>query len=199
MQANANREKVNQFNEFFSIKHEFSVNLISVDATQLPSFEQFIQKIPLPFKISSDIVSLDQAALRPIQGISGVAGHLVEFLNHQSQKIDLLVGYILSQQDEEKCRFKGESFGGGGVVFSASTAFTSGQLFEMKIFLLQDNCAVFCLGEVIDIEKEDECYLHKVIFHYIRDEDREILVRTSLHEQSKQLQVLAQQRNNQLK
>jgi len=34
-----------------------------------------------------------------------------------------------------------------------------------------------------------------VIFHFIREDDREVLVRTSLHEQSKQLQTLAKQRN----
>ena len=68
-------------------------------------------------------------------------------------------------------------------------------MLEMKIFLLQENCAVFCYGEVIAIEQLDNTYHHKVIFHHIRDEDRETLVRTSLHEQSKQLQVLAQQRS----
>ena len=36
---------------------------------------------------------------------------------------------------------------------------------------------------------------HKVIFHHIREEDQEALVRNSLHQQSKQLQILAQQRS----
>ena len=35
---------------------------------------------------------------------------------------------------------------------------------------------------------------HKVIFHFIREEDQETLVRHSLHQQSKQLQELAQKR-----
>ena len=131
-----------------------------------------------------------------MQALSGVAGQLVDFLNHQSEKIDLLIGYILSQQDDDEHRYQGIKFGGGGLLFSASTAFKLAQLLEIKVFLLNQNCAVYCYGEVIEIQQDKESYLHKVIFHFIREDDREILVRNSLHEQSRQLQRLAQQRNN---
>ncbi|MEW6983375.1 PilZ domain-containing protein [Colwelliaceae bacterium 6471] len=188
-------DKLEQFNEFFSIEHKFNVNLIPVENAHSMSYEQFIQSMPLPFKMAGDIISIDQAALRPLQGITGVAGQLVDFLNYQSQKIDLLVNYVLSQQDDEKYRFNGIKFGGGGVIFSASNAFELNQMFEVKIFLLEDNCAVFCHGEVIAVEEKDGDYLHKLIFHHIREEDREILVRTSLHQQSKQLQALSTKRN----
>ncbi|WP_286262621.1 PilZ domain-containing protein [Thalassotalea atypica] len=201
-----NTTKLEQFNEFFSIEHKFSVNLVAIDTNRLPSFEHFLSKMPLPFRISSDIVALDQAALRPIQALSGVAGQLVEFLNHQANKIDLLVGYILSQQDEPEHRYRGIKFGGGGVIFESDCAFNIGQMLEMKVFLLEENCAVFCVGEVIELEampqssdsdsnNKNECHQHKVIFHYLREEDREVLVRTSLHLQSKQLQDLSKQRN----
>ena len=197
MSATDCETKLQQFNEFFSIENDFTVNLMPVDAGKTPSYHDFMEKIPLPFKISSDITTIDQAALRPIQGLSGVAGHLVEFLNHQAQKIDLLVGYILSQHDEEVFRYTGVKFGGGGIVFSSAQHFDIKQLLEMKLFFLKNNCAVFCLGEIIDTEQHDGLNHYKVIFHYIREEDREVLVRTSLHEQAKQLQLLAQQRNQQ--
>ncbi|WDE06838.1 PilZ domain-containing protein [Thalassomonas viridans] len=195
--ASERDSKLQQFNEFFSIENEFTVNLIPLDADQVPDYHEFMERIPLPFKISSDISSVDQSALRPLQGLSGVASHLVDFLNHQAQKIDLLVGYILSQQDDEKYRYQGIKFGGGGIIFAAPEQFDIHQMLEMKMFFLQDHCAVFCLGEIIDVERRQDTNHYKVIFHYIRDEDREVLVRTSLHEQSKQLQLLAQQRNKQ--
>ena len=65
----------------------------------------------------------------------------------------------------------------------------------MKIFLASENCAVYCFGEIIEVLKKEDEYQHKVIFHFIREDDREVLVRTSLHEQSRQLQLLAKQRN----
>lgn len=186
--------KLAQFNEFFSISIDFNINVRTIEADKVPSFQQFEAQIPAPFKIASDIVTIDQAALRPLQSISGVAGQLVEFLNHQTQKIDLLLGYMLSQQDEEQYRFCATSFGGGGIMFDAQDCFALNQIIELKLFLIDDNCAIFCFGEIVAIEQADQLFQHKVIFHHIRDEDREMLVRTSLHEQSKQLQLLAKQR-----
>lgn len=188
-------QKLTKYNEFFSIEHNFSINILPLELTEVTNFEQFLVSMPTPFKMASDIKSIDQSALRPLQALSGITGQLVEFLNHQSAKIDLLIGYILSQQDEEEHRYQGIKFGGGGLLFTANKAFKLAQLLEMKIFLLNQNCAVYCYGEIIEIEQEQESYLHKVIFHFIREEDREILVRNSLHEQSKQLQKLAQLRN----
>jgi hypothetical protein len=188
-------QKIAKYHEFFSIEHNFSINVLPLESSKVTTLEQFLADMPTPFKMASDMKSIDQSALRPLQALSGVAGQLVEFLNHQSSKIDLLIGYILSQQDDEEHRYQGIEFGGGGLLFTADKAFGLAQLLEMKIFLLNKNCAVYCYGEVIDIQQEQESYLHKVIFHFIREDDREILVRNSLHEQSKQLQILAQQRN----
>ncbi len=196
MQITSDQNKLAQFDEFFSIDFDFNVNICkTLSADELPSFEQFIEQIPLPFKMATDVMTIDQAALRPIQGLSSVASQLVEFLNYQSQKIELLVGYILSQQDEEQHRYQGTKFGGGGIIFTATSEFMVEQFIEMKIFLLHTNCAIYCLGEIIKVEKTGDNYSHQVIFHYLREEDREILVRTSLHEQSKQLKNLAKQRH----
>jgi len=188
-------QKLEKYHEFFSIEHNFSINILPLELANVTNFEQFLTDMPTPFKMASDMKSIDQSALRPLQALSGVSGQLVEFLNHQSAKIDLLIGYILSQQDDEEHRYQGIKFGGGGLLFTANKVFKLAQFLEMKIFLLNQNCAVFCYGEVIEIQKDEDSYLHKVIFHFIREDDREILVRNSLHAQSKQLQILAQQRN----
>lgn len=195
MNNDITKEKLIKYNEFFSIEHEFSINILPIPEHKAINYEEFLANMPMPFKMASDMSSIDQAALRPLQALSGIASQLVDFLNQQSKKIDLLIGYILSQQDEEKHRYQGLKFGGGGLLFTANKAFDLEQLLEMKIFLLNQNHAVYCYGEVIEIEQVQNDYMHKVIFHFIREEDREVLVRTSLHEQSKQLQALAQQRN----
>ncbi len=202
-----NEKKLQQYHEFFSIDHDFSLNIIPLALEDITTFEHFTNKMPMPFKLASDMMTIDQAALRPLQALSDVTGQLVDFLNHQSQKIDLLIGYILSQQDDEKHRCQGIKFGGGGVTFIAQTAFNLGQKLEIKVFLLENNCAVYCYGEVIEVTPDEATtdtesavqqgieYIHKVIFHFIGEDDREVLVRTSLHEQSKQLQKLSLLRN----
>ena len=188
--------KLMQFDEFFSIKHKFNVNIERLAPDHNIDYQGFVDSIPLPFKIAGDMLSIDQAALRPLQGLSNSAGQLVEYLQHQASKIDMLVGYILSQQDQPENRFVGVQFGGGGVIFNSQQTFSLGEQLILKIFLLEDNCAVYCLGEIVEItEQSNDGCNYKVIFEQIREADREQLVRTSLHQQSKQLQALSKQRN----
>lgn len=193
------QQKLAQYHEFFAIEHEFSVNIMPIISTQPCSFAQFIASIPLPFKLATDMSVIDQSALRSLQNLGGSATQLVNFLNQQSQKIDLLIGYILSQQDEVQHRYKGVEFGGGGIKFISEQAFTIGQLLEIKLFLLDSHCAIYCYGEVVAVLLTDKQFIHKIIFHFIREEDREMLVRTSLHQQAKQLQKLAKQRDQDTK
>lgn len=192
-------QKLAQYHEFFAIEHKFSVNIMPIELTEDNSFEQFTDSIPLPFKLATDLSTIEQSALRSLQNLGNSAAQLVSFLNQQSQKIDLLIGYILSQQDEVQHRYKGLEFGGGGIKLITEKAFNVGQLLEVKIFLLESNCAIYCYGEVVEVEPSNKQFTHKVTFHYIREEDREVLVRTSLLEQSKQLQKLAKLRNQENK
>lgn len=186
-------DKLDQYNEFFTIEHNFTVNVEPLTAPVDKAY--FEQSIPLPFKLASDNAQIDQSAFRSIQGLSSVANQLTTYLHHQANKIDLLVGYILSQQDDESKRFKGLAFGGGGFVYHANTALALGEQVIAKLFILEENCAVFCHAQVIEISELDGSYNHKLVYQHIREEDRENLVRTSLHIQSKQLQSLAKKRN----
>lgn len=196
-------EKLAQFTEFFTIKYNFDVN-VEKQKNIVPDFNHLINNIPLPFRLASENSVLDQKALRPIQNLSNSAGQLVEYLQHQANKIDLLINYILSQHNEQDSKYQGIEFGGGGLAFSANSHFEVEDKVTIKLFILEENCAVYCYGEIIEKqllidEKNEEYYQYKAIFEFIREEDREVLVRTSLHLQSKHLQLLAQQRNQETK
>jgi len=197
MSEENNAPKATQFDEFFSISYAFNINISLISNETPPTYQTFMDKMPMPFKMASEIITLDQAALRPLQTLGSVAGQLVDYLHHQSQKIDLLVSYILNQQDNEAHRYQGSHFGGGGIIFSSEQPFFVGQFIELKIFLNDENCAIYCCGEIISSETTDnQNTSYKVVYQHIREEDREILVRCSLHQQSKQLQLLAKQRND---
>ncbi|WP_077338074.1 PilZ domain-containing protein [Pseudocolwellia agarivorans] len=192
-----NNLKLNQYNEFFSIDHDFNINAKRLNNGKTISYNDFLKDIPTPFKLVNDIASLDRAAMAPLGVVTGVAGQLVQYLNIQAQKIDLLINHMLNEQDDENQRYQGVAFGGAGIEFIHDTAFSLNEFIEIKIFLTHENCAIYCHAEVIQIESAENQYHHKVIFHHIRDDDRERLVRSSLHLQSKQLQQLAKQRNKQ--
>ena len=150
--------------------------------------------------MASEIATIDQSALKPIQALSGIAGQLVDYLNFQAQKIDLMMSYIVQQENQKENRHQGKSFGGGGFSFESNTEFSVGDMLEAKIFIPADNCAIFCYGEVITVNHADsslpegDLFTYQVIYHYIQDEDRDLLVRASLHKQSKQLKKLAEER-----
>lgn len=182
------------FNEFFSIEHTFNINISPLE-TQALNYDAFVQSIPLPFKIASEVSRIEQSAINPLASLKHDAAQLVTFLNNQSQKIDLLVSYILNQEDNIKERFSGVQVGGAGIIFESESPYTESKALALKLFFTQENCAVFCYGEIISEECIDNRYRYKVLFTQIQDEDRETLVRASLHLQSKQLKKLAQERS----
>ena len=182
------------FNEFFSIAHIFNINISPLAAHEL-NHESFIQNIPLPFKIASEVNRIEQSAINPLASLKHDAAQLVTFLNNQSQKIDLLVSYILNQEDKMDERFSGVQVGGAGIIFESSQPYSDSKSLSLKLFFTQENCAVFCYGEIISEEFINNVYRYKVLFSQIQDEDRETLVRASLHLQSKQLKKLAQERS----
>jgi len=187
-------DKFSQFEEFFSIEHLYNINIVADNSTPPADYDAFIDNMPDAFRVASEIVSIDQSALHTIQELGSHATQLVEYLNHQARKIDLLVGFIIQQQDDEQNRHQGTKLGGGGLTFISEQSFAEGTFIEAKAFLNHDNHAIYCFLEVIEKEVLDNGYVYKTIFKYIRDEDRELLVKTSLQLQSKQLQALAQKR-----
>jgi hypothetical protein len=198
IQITSDTSKLDFFSEYFSIDYNFTVNVSSLIG-ELPSYDEFMQQMPLPFKIASDIVSLDQSALQPLQALSGVANQLVDYLQYQNKKVDLLIGYIISQENNPAQSAQGIKIGGGGIVFTSNKSYQLGEKLPLKIFLKDDSLGVYCLSEIIEVSEintaDNTVFSYKIIFHYIREDDREILVRCSLHEQSKQLQALAQKRS----
>jgi hypothetical protein len=188
-------EKISQYNEFFTIEDRFIVNIIPLE-DKVPEYQEFIDNVPMPFQIASEVATLDQSALRPLRQLDNVTASLVDFLNLQSKKINLLVNYILAHHDSAEFRHQGVEFGGGGLIYCCDQAPALGDFVEIKLFFEEDHSAVYAIGEVVELIDGAQQQV-KLVFHHIRDEDRELVVRASLHRQSKQLHALAQKRRQQ--
>ena len=91
-------QKLEQFEEFFSIKHAIKVNIKCLSADfVLPHIDELGEHMPYAFKVASELVSIDSKALRPLRGMGEHAGELAEFLNHLSRKIDSMMSLVLQQ------------------------------------------------------------------------------------------------------
>ncbi len=195
-----NQQLLNQladeYNDYFSVQHSLSINVrLLGDADTLPQADNFIPLIPEPFLLSGEVNLLNHTALRSLNKLGELAEELALYLQQQARKIDLLMHYMLKQHDAAENRFQTISFGGSGCCYMATAPLEPTQVVEIKLFLDNNEGAVFCFGQIVSCEQHDNQWQIKAAFRRIRDEDRELLVRASLHQQSRQLKLKAEQRN----
>ncbi|MEE9694711.1 PilZ domain-containing protein [Aeromonas hydrophila] len=186
--------------QFFSVTHATPVNVIPMPGDfHLPSLEALEAELPEPFRIASAITSIDMVTSRLIRNQSDSMHDLVEIINQQSRKIDMIMGYVLSVQDHPEHRFHTLRFGAGQLTYlhphqGHGEVPHLHQIVRLKIFLREEASAVYCYGQVKQLEPSEHGTHVMLDYVRIREDDRELLVRASLHIQSKQLKLRAQDR-----
>ncbi|MDA7746029.1 PilZ domain-containing protein [Psychromonas sp.] len=178
-------------NEYFLVQYALSINLHPIDESELPSDQtSFEIEIPGPFRMASDLAQADASILAPLKLNSESTQALWNYLQAQNQKINTLLSYVLTQQDEVQFRYKTEKFSAGGLLISATNDWKLGNLARVKIFLPEESSAIYCYATVTEVT-EAACMFS---YTFIREQDRELLIRASLHIQSQQLKDRAKQR-----
>ncbi|MBM0512030.1 PilZ domain-containing protein [Aeromonas hydrophila] len=186
--------------QFFSVTHATPVNVIPMPGDfHLPSLEALEAELPEPFRIASAITSIDMVTSRLIRNQNDSMHDLVEIINQQSRKIDMIMGYVLSVQDHPEHRFHTLRFGAGQLTYlhprqGHGEVPHLHQIVRLKIFLREEASAIYCYGQVKQLEPSEHGTHVMLDYVRIREDDRELLVRTSLHIQSKQLKLRAQDR-----
>ncbi|NTS77657.1 PilZ domain-containing protein [Catenovulum sp. SM1970] len=185
-------EKFQTYTDYFSQKFAVKINLELCDANTLANSESaFLAEMPFAFKLASDVTDIDPQSLNAIRHLGPGADQLANYLQKQTQKIDLIMSYILSQEDEIDNRQLTQDFSAGGFTLVHQHQYTLHQAAKVKIFLTTEASAVYCYAELIKQEQlDDEAYLSTWVYTQIREDDRDILVTAALHEQSRQLRAL---------
>lgn len=208
-----------QYHDYFSIEQAVLANIKPL-AQPLPSDDTFQTMIPEPFRMASEQATLDRSALKSLAQLGDMAEELAVYLRSQAKKLDMLMRYLLIQQDDPTYRRHTQSFGGSALNFLSEEPMVAGQTLEVKLFLNGTDGAVYFLTTVLDCVEQNNAeaqhevspfaaqtadegsqaaarYLIQSVVSRIRDEDREVLVRASLHEQSRQLKTKARLRQSQ--
>ncbi|MFU2508556.1 PilZ domain-containing protein [Pseudoalteromonas sp. ASV78] len=190
-----NSEKLTEFEQYFQIDESNRVNLFAVDDDKVPTtLAQLEADIPPLFKLANEVSELEQSSLRPLRNLGDLAQELVVFLQAQSRKIDLIMSHILASEQPEDNAMYCDSYGGGGVKLTDTKAYSIGQAFRTKLFLQHEASAIYCYTEVVAVNTvDDEHYQYTLLFKAIRDTDQELVVRASLHAQTRQLKKRQQQ------
>lgn len=202
-----------QYHDYFAIEQAVVANIKPL-AQSLPSDDAFLLMIPEPFLMASEQAVLDRSALKSLAKLGDLAEELALYLRTQAKKLDMMMRYLLIQQDDPTYRQHTYSFGGSALNFISEQPMAAGQTLEVKLFLNGSDGAVYFLATVLESEphtasqdadssgstaSESTGFMVKAVVSRIRDEDRETLVRASLHEQSRQLKRKAEQRQLQEK
>lgn len=178
-----------EFAAYFQVDEPNQVNLFPVKTDDVPqSVEELELRIPALFKLANELNELDVNTLRPLRNLGDVATDLAEFLKAQSRKIDLIMSHILSTEQPEDDNMYCDSYGGGGIKVSLPSPYQIGQCIRTKIFLSHEASAIYCFSQVIHVEElAIKKFQHTLAFLQIREDDQELLVRASLHAQTRQL------------
>jgi len=177
--------------EFFLVPHSLSINIEPVDETALPVDQlAFENEIPGPFKMASDLSQADASILAPLKLNNDSTQALWGYLQAQNQKINALLTYVLTQQDDPKFHNTTLQFSAGSLITVPNSTWAIGDNARVKIFLPEESSAIYCYAVVSEINNSE----HTFKYTLIREQDQELLIRASLHIQTQQLKDRAKQR-----
>ncbi len=185
---------------YFSVEYRFPINVTPLSADYaLPEEMQLEQEMPLPFRIAALEGSVDLNSARHLRAIDEELQVLVQALNQQSRKINLLLGYLLSQLDDPAERATALRFGASTLCFEYPAPLAEGTLLRLKLFLQEESAAIYCYGRVVGSQNagtEGAPNLIEADYIRLRPDDKEALIRASLNIQSRQLKLRAEQKAN---
>lgn len=175
--------------EYFTVHHRMTVNVEPLAQGQsLPTYEQFESEIPAPFLVASEFSQLDllNDSARSELNNSDFR-HVIELLDTQNSKLNLLLTFMLSQQDNENYRHQTVSFGASLFRYLTPTPLSVDQIVRAKLFLDHPAAAIYSYGHVVECQAQDEQFLVTIKYDRLRDIDEDLLIKAALYQQQKML------------
>lgn len=184
--------------EYFSVHTELTINVEPLDDDErLPGELEFIKEIPPLFRVASECSGLEESAERSLAGFGKTESKaLLAYLAAQNSKINLLLSFVLSQQDDPDLRYLTESFGASKLTYLSDTPFIVGNAVRVKLFLDHPPAAIYCYAIVANCDAKDNQYKVTLRYNRLQEEDRDLLIRAALYTQQKLLRQRAQQRTD---
>ncbi len=185
--------------EFFTVHHKLTVNVepLENDFT-LPSENVFISEIPAPFIVASEFSQVDSLAESAMNELKNSDfKHLIQLIDHQNGKLNLLLTFMLAQQDDESIRSITTSFGASQFTYIANEELTIGTLARVKLFLDHPAAAIYCYAKVIECTEGELGIQATLTYSLLRDIDQDLLIKAALYQQQKLLRQRSKERQNQ--
>ncbi|KJY83032.1 hypothetical protein TW81_10720 [Vibrio galatheae] len=175
--------------EFFTVNHTMTVNVEPLaDELSFPSYEKFEGEIPAPFIVASEFSNLDllnDSARSELKNSD--FKHVIQLLDTQNSKLNLLLTFMLSQQDDPLLRHQTHSFGASQFTYISDAEVSLNTKVRVKLFLDHPAAAIYCYGHVSQIDATEDTHLVTVKYDLLRDLDEDLLIKAALFQQQKLL------------
>lgn len=186
---------------FFSVSSQFTVLLDPIPEQQLwLDPEQLLAHMPQAFQLFSQANELEQQSLPLLQELEVQVKGLAQYLQLQSQKVDLVLQQQLLNDAQAQYQGQGTAFGGSNIELTLNQPLTRQQPLAIRLFFPNTPLCIYAHGEVTACQQNSvdgtNQYQIQVSFSSILASAQEQLVRTSLHIQQQQLRQRAQRRKS---
>jgi len=184
--------------KFFTVHHKLTANIEPLDADfALPSQNEFLLEIPAPFIVASEFSQLDsltESAMNELKNSD--FKHVIQLLDHQNGKLNLLLTFMLAQQDKEEFRFYTTSFGASQFTYNSEHDVPIGEQARVKLFLAHPPAAIYCYAQAIKCVQTEQDYEITYTYKLLRDIDQDLLIKAALYQQQKLLRQRSIDRQN---
>lgn len=190
-----------RYQEYYSIADALPINVQPLHSAQdVPSWESFEQEVPEVFRLASELHSTDATTTTALRHLGETAELIAQVLHQQNMKLNLLLGYVLRNEDNAEQRLHTTEFGAGGVRYiDNDSSLSLGQNVQLKVFFNASGhnvaAAIYAYAEVAAIETTPAGQVITLAFTRILDSDRELIVRATLHAQTRLLKKRAEERD----
>lgn len=175
--------------EFFTVHHALTINVEPLaEHFSLPSHEIFEAEIPAPFLVASEFTQLEQLSDNARMDLKNSDfKNVVQLLEAQNSKLNLLLTFMLSQQDEAQHRTTTTRFGASQLTYLAKAPLRIGQKVRIKLFLEYPAAAIYCYASVTECQQESEHTLVTLNYDLLREMDQDLLIKAALYQQQRLL------------
>ncbi|WP_372378164.1 PilZ domain-containing protein [Vibrio natriegens] len=183
--------------EYFTVHHSITINVEALGTDfALPDEETFVAEIPAPFIVACEFSQLDMLSDNARSELKNKdLKHVISLLDTQNTKLNLLLSFMLSQQDDASVRYQTTQFGASQLSYHANSKLDTEQLVRVKLFLDNPAAAIYCYAKVVECASSDQGFLVTLKYKMLRDADQDLLIKAALYQQQKLLRQRSLERD----
>ncbi len=183
--------------EYFTVHYNLTINVEALGSDfALPDEETFSSEIPTPFIVASEFSHLDSLADNArLELQNKELKHVTQLLDTQNAKLNLLLSFMLAQQDDASARFQTTQFGASQLTYMSNKALNLNQLVRVKLFLDHPAAAIYCYAEVVECLSSGQGFHVTLKYKMLRDTDQDLLIKAALYQQQKLLRQRSLERD----